>query len=891
MVFMAKMEKVLSDLEESSSSAEETIAEIVQICLWIIDSGCSKRMTSNRALLTNFVEKFLGTVRFGNNDFVVIAGYGDGLEVAFRKSTCFVQNEDGVDLLTGDHSSNLYTIALNEIASNSLACLLSKASSSQSWLWHQRLSHLNFSKINNLMKSNLVRGLLKMKFEKDHLCSTCEQGKIHRKHHKSKTDFASNKPLYLLYMDLCGPMRVKIQRVRTDNSTEFKNKTLAKLFDEVGITQQFSAARTLQENGVVERRNQTLVEDARTICYLLNDYDDVGKLKEKGDIGVFVGYSKESAAFRKKSSNPTVSQVSEISKKDLEDLFHNFYDEYFDSSKIMKSSTTNVATSNNEIPSREGELFHEVFESFQEESSSSSLNNDVQQSSEEVMVPSTNTQSTLNESVSNVNEASTSHNVFNEQLEDAYFDARSSTDPKSSIRTRGKLANSCLFASLLSSIEPTNMVEALKDADWGQFLKELCTNTFSGSDHKDANEHIEKVLEIVDLFHIPNITIDQVMLRAFPMSLTGAASRWLRNKPTGSITTWDGLKTKFLNKYCPPARITKKMEEINNFQQKPDENLYQAWEQFKELLMSILDSKAIQAQLNNLGREFKKVSEKVYAAQVGCEQCKGPHYTKDCPLKEEGKALKEAYYTKEKDPGSFTLPCFINNICYDNALVDLGAKVSVMPLSTYLNLGLGELAHTKLTVELVDRTMKYPKGIAKNVLVGIGKFVFLVDFIILDMPEDIKVPLILERPFLSTARAKIDVYKRNITLRVREEKIIFTSVKPASSLIKRVYMLCLREKMELDSEARLMGESLVLNRSLDPFFEDYIELYDLNEPFELRRNQGDDLMPTIEEGEVSEKDKMNGILHPYQKLKGFYKGVLNLGPDYIRDAKMEKKIG
>ncbi|GJW51710.1 reverse transcriptase domain-containing protein [Tanacetum coccineum] len=90
----------------------------------------------------------------------------------------------------------------------------------------------------------------------------------------------------------------------------------------------------------------------------------------------------------------------------------------------------------------------------------------------------------------------------------------------------------------------------------GQFLKELRTNTFSGSDHEDANEHIEKVLEIVDLFHIPNITIDQ-----------------------------EDLKTKFLSKYCPPARTAKKMEEINNFQQEPDENLYQAWERFKELLM------------------------------------------------------------------------------------------------------------------------------------------------------------------------------------------------------------------------------------------------------------------------------------------------------------------
>ncbi|GKF61407.1 putative reverse transcriptase domain-containing protein, partial [Tanacetum coccineum] len=178
-----------------------------------------------------------------------------------------------------------------------------------------------------------------------------------------------------------------------------------------------------------------------------------------------------------------------------------------------------------------------------------------------------------------------------------------------------------------------------------------------------------------------------------------------------------------------------------------------------------------------------------------------------------------------------------------------------MPLSTYLNLGLGELVHTKLIVELADKPVKYPKGIAKNVIVGIGKFVFPVDFIILDMPEDIKVPLILERPFLSTARAKIDVYKRKITLRVREERIVFTSVKPASCLIKRVYMLGLRERMELNLEARLMGENLVLNRSLDPFLEDYIDLNDLNEPLELRRNQGDDLMPTIEEGRVIKEFK------------------------------------
>nr|GEW44094.1 reverse transcriptase domain-containing protein [Tanacetum cinerariifolium] len=143
-----------------------------------------------------------------HNYFAVIAGYGDVVIGSTTiKKVYYV--EDGVDLLTGDRSLNLYTIALNEVASNSSACLIAKASSSQSWLWHQHLSHLNFTTINNLVKNNLVRGLPKMKFEKDHLCFTCEQGKIHRKHHKSKTAFASNKPLYLLHMDVCGRKRVE----------------------------------------------------------------------------------------------------------------------------------------------------------------------------------------------------------------------------------------------------------------------------------------------------------------------------------------------------------------------------------------------------------------------------------------------------------------------------------------------------------------------------------------------------------------------------------------------------------------------------------------------------------------------------------------------------------
>ncbi|GJR08330.1 two-component response regulator-like APRR2 isoform X1 [Tanacetum coccineum] len=150
--------------------------------------------------------------------------------------------------------------------------------------------------------------------------------------------------------------------------------------------------------------------------------------------------------------------------------------------------------------------------------------------------------------------------------------------------------------------------------------------------------------------------------------------------------------------------------------------------------------------------------------------------------------IKDDLHPKEKDLGSFTLPCKINNMFFDKALADLEASVSIMSYSTFTNLGLGKLAPTKLIIELADKTVKRPKVIAENVLVGIDKFAFLVDFIVLDMPEDIKIPLILRRPFLSTAHAKIDVFKIKIALRIRNDKIVFKSDGPTSNIIKKVYV-------------------------------------------------------------------------------------------------------
>ncbi|GJR28368.1 retrovirus-related pol polyprotein from transposon TNT 1-94 [Tanacetum coccineum] len=286
-----------------------------------------------------------------------------------RKHSCYVRDTDGVELLKGSRGSNLYTISVEDMMKSSPICLLSKASKNKSWLWHRRLNHLNFGTINDLARKDLARGLPRLKFEKDHLCSACQLGKSKKHTHKPKTENTNLEVLNTLHMDLCGPMRVQtingkkyilvivddysrftwvkflrskdetpavvikflkqiqvglnktVRFIRTDNGTEFVNKTLYDHYEKVGIFHQKTVPRTPQQNGVVERRNQTLVEAARTmlifsmapmflwaeavataffgaLCYPTNDSEDLGKLKPTADIGIFVGYTPNRKCYR-----------------------------------------------------------------------------------------------------------------------------------------------------------------------------------------------------------------------------------------------------------------------------------------------------------------------------------------------------------------------------------------------------------------------------------------------------------------------------------------------------------------------------------------------------------------------------------------------------------------
>ncbi|GJV27304.1 retrovirus-related pol polyprotein from transposon TNT 1-94 [Tanacetum coccineum] len=184
------------------------------------------------------LSKFLGTVRFRNDHIARIIGYGDyhlgnvtisrvyyveglrhnlfsvgqfcdgDLEVAFQKNACFIHNLEGVDLLFGSRDTNLYTISLNDMLKISLICLLSKASKTKNWLWQSRLSYLNFDTINKLAKDGLARGIPRLKFQKDHLCSACALGKSKKSSHQPKAEDTNQEKLYLFHMDLCGPIRV-----------------------------------------------------------------------------------------------------------------------------------------------------------------------------------------------------------------------------------------------------------------------------------------------------------------------------------------------------------------------------------------------------------------------------------------------------------------------------------------------------------------------------------------------------------------------------------------------------------------------------------------------------------------------------------------------------------
>ncbi|GJR60193.1 retrovirus-related pol polyprotein from transposon TNT 1-94 [Tanacetum coccineum] len=474
--------------------------------------------------------------RLGHNLFSVAQFCDADLEVAFQKHTCFIRNLEGVDLLSGSRDTNLYTISLDDMLKISLVCLLSKASMTKSWLWHCRLSHLNFGTLNKLDKYSLARGIPRLKFQKDHLI-------------KNEALEAIIKCIKNIQVRLNATVR----NVRTYNGTEFVNQTLREFYENVGISHQTSVARTPQQNGVVERRNRTLVEAACTmliflkaplflwaeaintdcytqnrslihlrynktpyelmqdkkpdllffhvfgaLCYPTNDNDDLGKLDAKADIGIFVGYAPAKKAFR--IYNKRTQKIIETIHVTFDELTAMAY-EQFSSGPGLHSMTPTTSSSGlvpNPVsqhpcippPSDDWDcLFQPMFdEYFTPPSISVSL---VQEAAapramvlknhpktptfrDDPLHESLHEDSTSQGSSLNVRQTHTSFEHLGRWTKDHPI-ANVIGNPSRSVSTRKQLQTDamwCYFDAFLTSVEPKNFKQAMTKPSWIDAMQE-----------------------------------------------------------------------------------------------------------------------------------------------------------------------------------------------------------------------------------------------------------------------------------------------------------------------------------------------------------------------------------------------------------------------------------
>ncbi|GKE38533.1 retrovirus-related pol polyprotein from transposon TNT 1-94, partial [Tanacetum coccineum] len=244
---------------------------VVQIVLWYLDSGCSKHIIGKHSQLINFDHKFLGTVRFGNDQIAKIIRYGDYQIGNVTISRVYYVEGLGHNLFfVGSRDTNL-------------------------------LSHLNFSTINELAKQGLVRGLPKLKYEKYHLCSVCSLGKSKKHIYKPKSEDSKQEKLYMLHMDLCGPMRIesingkKYILVIIDDYSRFTWVKYLRSKDETPkFVIKFMKMIQVRLNDTV--RNIRTDNGTKFVNQTLNE--DLAKLKPKADIGIFIGYAPAKKAYR-----------------------------------------------------------------------------------------------------------------------------------------------------------------------------------------------------------------------------------------------------------------------------------------------------------------------------------------------------------------------------------------------------------------------------------------------------------------------------------------------------------------------------------------------------------------------------------------------------------------
>nr|GEU45533.1 integrase, catalytic region, zinc finger, CCHC-type, peptidase aspartic, catalytic [Tanacetum cinerariifolium] len=302
------------DLDAFDSNCDDTPSAkaILMANLSSFDSSVLSKETDQIAKIMGYGDYQLGNVTIlrvyyveglRHNLFSVGHFCDSVLEVTFQKHTCYVLNLDGDDLLFGSRDPNLYTISLDDMLKSSLICLLSKASKTKSWLWHRRLSYLNFGTLNQLAKQGLVRGLQKLKFEKDHLCSSCSLEKSKKSSHKPKADDTNQEKLYLCIWIFAGQCESKNGIVKRQNYTLAEVARTMLIFSKAPMYLWVEAVSTTcytKNHSLIRLRyNKTPYELMHqkkhdlsflyvfgSLCYPTNEIKNLGKLKLKVDIGL-----------------------------------------------------------------------------------------------------------------------------------------------------------------------------------------------------------------------------------------------------------------------------------------------------------------------------------------------------------------------------------------------------------------------------------------------------------------------------------------------------------------------------------------------------------------------------------------------------------------------------
>ncbi|XP_074356558.1 uncharacterized protein LOC141696296 [Apium graveolens] len=208
----------------------------------------------------------------------------------------------------------------------------------------------------------------------------------------------------------------------------------------------------------------------------------------------------------------------------------------------------------------------------------------------------------------------------------------------------------------------------------------------------------------------------------------------------------------------PPPPFPQRLQE-----QKHEKQFQEFMDVFKNLSINILFIKALEQMPS-----YVKFMKDIFSRKRRLKDFEIVALTDECNA-----ILQKKLPPKLKDPGSFTIPCTIGTQYFGKALCDLGANINLMTLSIFMKLGVGEVKPTSVRLQLADRSLAYPRGIVKDILVKVDKFIFPADFIVLDMEEDLAIPLLLGRPFLATGRTLIDVQKGELTMRVQDDQVTF----------------------------------------------------------------------------------------------------------------------